>query len=119
MQDDLVKHIAEEADDIYSSWRWEAPDTPGSPRVTTLAERVSKPGALATYRESDVGHYLLTVVELYEDALNDDWMPREIAGLSLDAARAFIQLVAEHLRSNSPDIAAEILRERYSRLVAP
>lgn len=84
MQDELTKHIAEEADEIYSSWRWEAVDTPGSAKVATLDERVSNSVLLAAYRASDIGRYLLTVVELYEEALNDDWMPRKVAGLPLE-----------------------------------
>lgn len=98
MHDGLMKHIAEEADDMYSSWRWKAPDTPGSARVKTLADRVP---------------------ERYEEALNDDWMPEQIAGLPLDAAREFIQLLADQLRSKEPDIAVNILREHYTRLQGP
>jgi len=60
----------------------------------------------------------LTVVDLYEEALNDDWMPREIAGLHLEAARAFIRLVADQLRSNGLDIAVKNLRENYSQLAS-
>lgn len=118
MHDDLSKHIAEEADDIYSSWRWEAVDNPGSARVPTLDERVSNSMSLSAYRTSDAGRYLLTVIELYEEALNDDWMPWEIAGLQLEAARAFILQVAEQLRSNGPNIAVENLRKNYSQLAS-
>lgn len=119
MHDGLMKHIAEEADDMYSSWRWKAPDTPGSARVKTLADRVPERGTLAACRESKAGCYLLTVLERYEETLNDDWTPEQIAGLPLDAAREFIRLLADQLRSKEPDIAVNILREHYTRLQGP
>jgi biotin operon repressor len=118
MQDHVSKHIAEEVDDMYSSWRWESVDTPGSARVPTLDERVNNSTLLSAYRTSDAGRYMLTVIELYEEALNDDWMPREIAGLRLGAARAFIRQVAEQLRSNGLDVAVENLRKHYSQLTS-
>lgn len=112
----LAELISEVAGDIYSSPRWDYPDYPGSARITLLADRVNNPDAIATFRSTPIGNYLLTVIDAYIDALNDDWLPGEIVGLPLAESREFAHAVWAELRTGQMDGAVLNLRTRYSSL---
>lgn len=112
----LEQHIAEEAGEFYSAARWSDPDVPGSARVLSLAERVNSPEEFVAFRKSEEGRYLLNVIDAFEDAMNDDWMPFEIVGLPLQKARLFIHEVCEQLQKNDMANAVVNLRRRYVEL---
>mgnify|MGYP001550838960 CR=1 FL=1 len=112
----LEMQIFEEAGEIFSSPRWSYPDAPGSAHVLRIGERVKSLDAFVAFRNTEEGKYLLSVIESYEDALNDDWMPFEIIGLSLDKAKSFIHSVWEELRQSDAAGAVKNLRERYAQL---
>jgi hypothetical protein len=109
-------HISEEAGEIFSSSRWSHPDTPGSAHILSIGERVKSQDAFVVFRNTEEGKFLLGVIESYEDALNDDWMPLEIIGLPLDKAKLFIHAVWEELRQSEAMASIENLRECYAQL---
>lgn len=116
MNQTIEKYISDEAGDFYSSGRWSNPDTPGSAHIVSIDDRVKYPDWLAAFRKTDPGKYLLSLIESYEEALNDDWMPFEIIGLPLDKAREFIHTVWDELQQVSADDAVKKLRDRYAYL---
>lgn len=112
-------HISDEAGEFYSSDRWSNLDTPGSARVLSIGERVKSPQALAAFRSTQDGKFLLDVVDSFEDALNDEWMPLKIIGLPLDKAKSFIHAVWEELRESDVCHAVKNLKERYAQFSNP
>lgn len=115
----IQHHLVAEAKEICTSIRWQSPDIPGSIHIQEFAERLASPEAYRTFRETSEGRYLLDVVEAYEEALNDDWLPFEIIGLPLEKAREFIHSVATELEQNSMSVAIQRLRACYSQLSQP
>ena len=115
----IQQHLIAEAKDISASTRWQYPDTPGSAHVVELAARLSSPETYRAFRETPEGDYLLGVIEAFEEALNDDWLPYEIVGLSLENAREFICNVARELEEYSMPEAIQRLRSCYSKLSQP
>lgn len=90
-------------------------------QAVTLAKRVrlfqqSRPEA-AAFRDTPEGDYLLYVIETYENAMNDDWLPYEIIGLPLERAREFIRQVEIELESGPTPHLIPNLREVYSTLL--
>jgi len=104
-----------EAREFAASWRWQSPDTPGSAHIEELSERLASPQVYAEFRETPEGDYLLDMIEAYEAAFNDDWLPYTIAGLSLKNAREYIRFVSRELEYNTIQEAVLRLREHYSR----
>ena len=112
----IQAHIVAEARDFSASHRWAEPDTPGSARVKELHSRLASPEKYAGFRATPEGAFLLSVLETYEGALNDDWLPFEVLGLSLQDAQLFIGLIAQELESNDLSLAVSHLKERYAQL---
>jgi hypothetical protein len=115
----IQQHLIAEAKDISASLRWQYPDAPGSEYVIELGSRLSSPETYRAFRETPEGDYLLGIVEAFEEALNDDWLPYEIIGLSLENARAFICNVACELEQYPMPEAIQRLRLCYSKLSQP
>ena len=86
----IQQHLIAEAKELCASRRWRNPDTPGSANIKDYGQRIASPGALQAFRETPEGEYLLGVMDAYEEALNDDWLPFAILGLPLQNARIFI-----------------------------
>lgn len=115
----IQQHLIAEAKEISASTRWQCPDTPGSAHIVKLAVRVSSPGMYRAFRETPEGQYLLNVIEAFEEALNDDWLPYEIVGLSLENAREFICSVVGELEQRPMSEVIQGLRSCYSKLSLP
>jgi hypothetical protein len=113
----IQTHIAAIARELSLSSRWQHPDAPGSAHVQELAERVSSPTEYRRYRNAPEGEYLLAIIESFQEALNDEWLPYEIVGLPLTQAQQFIQVVADKLAlSNVEGNNILELRQCYSSL---
>jgi hypothetical protein len=115
-----LKLLVAAASDFHTSIRWQHPDSPGSAHVEELGARLHDPAAYRAFRETPEGDYLLSLIEAYEAALNDDWLPLEVVGLSHGAAREFIGCVALELERQLPlsQIVGH-LRGMYERLSRP
>lgn len=108
--------LVAEAKEFSASPRWEAPDSPGSARVMELHHRLSSPESFTAFRATPDGQFVLAVIEAYECALNDEWLPMEILGLALEDARLFIGLVASEIETNGLSVAVTNLRQSYISL---
>ncbi|MDB5807097.1 MAG: hypothetical protein JWN73_4419 [Betaproteobacteria bacterium] len=115
----VEQHIVAEAKELCASQRWQSPGTPGSAQIEELGARLASPETYAAFRNTAEGEYLLPLIEAYEAALNDDWLPANLAGLPLDKAREFIHAVATALENNPLPIAVRELRVYYSQLAQP
>lgn len=111
--------ISEEASDFSLSVRWKNQDHPGSAQIKELHERLASPEKYRAFRELKEGEYLLSIIEAFEEAFNDDWLPYEIVGLPLEKAKEFISIVAKELRQNTALEAVNKLRHHYERLSMP
>jgi hypothetical protein len=114
----ITQHIVAEANELSASTRWQNPDSPGSAHILELAQRLAQPSLYADFRRTPDGAYLLEILEAYESAFNDDWLPEEVVGLSLARAREFIQAIADELVLSTSSDAIMKLRMRYSKLSA-
>lgn len=115
----IQQKLIEEAQDFSNSSRWDDQDYPGSAHIEELHKRLNSPVDYSEFRNTEEGEYLLSVVEAYEEAFNDDWLPFEIVGLTLNNTQEFISLVAQELQSNSLVHAVGHLRSHYQRLSKP
>jgi len=59
---------------------------------------------------------LFEIMETYELALNDDWMPFDILGLDLPLAKDFIESILEILETQEPSGFENAIRKAYKRL---
>lgn len=114
----ITAHLIAETRELSASPRWQYPDAPGSAQVVELSTRLSSPKEYSAFRDTPEGDYLLYVIEAYEDAMNDDWLPYEIIGLPLERAREFITQVASELASGPTPHFIPNLRAVYSILSA-
>ncbi|MGH8448737.1 hypothetical protein [Pseudomonas sp.] len=112
----ITAHLITETRELSASPRWQYPDTPGSAQIVELSARLCSPTMHRAFRDTPEGDYLLYVIEAYEHAMNDDWLPFEIIGLELEHARAFINQVARELELGSTDHLIPKLRSVYSAL---
>lgn len=111
----IQQYLIDEAQELALSARWQHPDTPGSAQIVELAVRLSAPDTYRAFRETPEGQYLMGIMEVFENALNDDWLPYEIAGLSLENAQAFIGQVARELEEHSMPEAVQRLKMLSNR----
>lgn len=114
----ITAHLIAEIRELSASERWLYPDDPGGIQVVELSTRVSSPKEYSAFRDTPEGAYLLYVIEAYENAMNDDWLPYEIIGLPLERAREFIIRVASELESGPTPQFIPNLRAVYSALSA-
>ena len=112
----ITAHLGAEAREFSASPRWQYPDTPGSAQIVELGARLCSPTTYSAFRDTPEGDYLLRVIEAYEDAMNDDWLPFEILGLKLEHAQEFITQVARELELGPTDRLIPNLRAIYSAL---
>ncbi len=98
---------------MASAPRWDDHNRPGSARIRTLAKRIGSPADYAAFRESDDGEYLTALFESFENAMNGDWLPDEIAGIKIERAQSFIEKVTDVLRFNSLPDAVAILKDAH------
>lgn len=112
----IEQHLVAEAKELSASRRWEEPDFPGSAGVKELHHRLASPEIYAAFRTTPDGQFLLPIIETYEGALNDDWLPTEILGLPLEDAQLFIGLVAREIETNGLSVAAANLKQSYVSL---
>lgn len=115
----IQRHLVDEAREIAASPRWRHPDTPGFARIVELGERLASPETYRAFRQTPDGAWLLEVVEAYEDALNDDWLPYAVFGLPLEAAREFAADLARELERRPLSDAVTHLRARHAELGTP
>lgn len=112
----IEQHLVAEAKELSASRRWEDPDFPGSAQVEELHHRLASPETYSAFRTTPDGQFLLSVIEAYEGALNDDWLPTEILGLPLEDAQFFIGLVASEIETNGLSVAVAHLKQSYGSL---
>ncbi len=111
--------IIEEAKDFHNSERWHNQNGPGSAHIKELHERLASSKKYKEFRALKEGDYLLSIIEAYEEAFNDDWLPYEIIGLKLEKAKEFISLVACELEKNKANDAVNNLRQHYANFSKP
>lgn len=112
----MIEHLIAEAQALWAAQRRQQPDAPGSAPLVDLSERAAAPAAYRAFRRTPAGAYLLSIIESYESALNDEWLPFAITGLPLDKAKIFIQAVVEQLQHNSLEVAVANLQTCYTQL---
>ena len=115
----IQQKIIEEAQEFSNSSRWSDQDCPGSAHIEELHKRLNSSVVYREFRDTTEGEYLLSVIEAFEEAFNDDWLPYEIVGLTLNNAQEFISLVAQELKGNNLESAVGHLRNHYQRLSKP
>jgi hypothetical protein len=115
----ILPKILEEALDFINSPRWEDQDYPGYAHIKELHKRVNSPIQYKAFRSTIEGDYILSVIEAYEEAFNDDWLPFEIIGLSITHAKEFMVIFAKELDCDNIPNAVEKLRLNYQRLSKP
>lgn len=113
------QRLITEARELHASPRWSNPNAPASADIEELHSRLAAPATYAQFRAIPEGAFLLPLIEAYENALNDDWMPHEICGLSLQVAQNFIGQVAAELEANDLPNAVSRLKKRYDYLTKP
>jgi hypothetical protein len=111
--DAIVRLLIDQTREIAESTWWDHPDMPGGAYITDVFDRLNNPEEYRAFRKTADGAYLLEVIEAYEQAFSDDWLPFGILGLPLDKAREFLQIVVKELETNSIDVAVPTLRELY------
>jgi hypothetical protein len=111
------QHFIAEARELFASASWLQPDWPSAAKIPELASRIDSPDAYRALRASPEFEFLVALIEDYEFALNDDWLPRKIADLSLSRARQFIGLVAQELSQHDFPLAAARLKEQYLQIL--
>lgn len=107
----LAQH---EAIEITHSARWDNPDFPGSARIKEIRLRLSESSQLSAFISDALGSKLIYILEAYEEALNEDWLPEKILDIELSEARIFVGQVAEAL--NEPASALSKIQSSYERL---
>jgi len=106
--DSLLSQIQE----ILSAPRWGYPDSPGSANVSRLASRLT-PEQFQSLRAVPDGAFLLDLLDTFEDSLNDDWLPFELAGLPLPEAREFLGSLAVYMREHGQLVPVEQARAMH------
>ncbi|WP_339618185.1 hypothetical protein [uncultured Gilvimarinus sp.] len=103
-------------DFISSPW-WDSQDSPGVDRIKEASEHINNGEQYASFKKTEEGSYLLSVLEAYECSFNDaDWLPYEIVGLPIDKARTFIGLVNREVAKYGASRAIPYLRQHYESL---
>lgn len=69
------------------------------------------------FRATEAGDYLLFLVDSFEEALNDDWLPKQICGMSLAQAEKFSAEVATASGPDDADALAITLKEIHRAAV--
>ena len=108
--------MKETIDDIIASPRWEDNGTPMPGGILELATRINNGDQYRTIRENKKLELLLSVIEVYEESLNDDWMPYKIMELDNFKALSFIKRVALIIKESSIDEFNKNIIEAYNEL---
>ncbi|MBC2606323.1 hypothetical protein [Pelagicoccus albus] len=98
-----VDHFIATLDQIIESPRWKDEDTPMPGRIDELAVRINDGKTYQKYRRTKEYELVIEVIESFEDALNDDWMPFQIEGLDLKKAKDFATGVRNILIQKEPE----------------
>ena len=102
--------------DILASPRWQDPNTPLPNHLVELVERPNIGRHYAVLKADSSFQLLFEIMETYELALNDDWMPFDILGLDLPLAKDFIESILEILETQEPSGFENAIRKAYKRL---
>ncbi|GHA76698.1 hypothetical protein [Cognatilysobacter bugurensis] len=116
----VLDSLLSQIQDILSAPRWAYPDSPGSANVPRLTTRLT-PEQFQSLRAVPEGAFLLDLLDLFEEALNDDWLPFELAGLPLPKAREFLSNLAGYMREHqqlAPVEQARAMHRALAELVA-
>ena len=101
---------------MYASGRWRSNDVPGAANIKELSEYLNDGKKYSEFRNTVVGEYFLEIIEGYEQALNDEWLPFEIISLELPQAKEFIGKLISLVSSNGLERSVPLLREEYEEL---
>jgi len=102
--------------DALRSRRWEDPDYPGSAHLKELSDHLRNAEIYSNFRATATGAYFLWILEPLQEAMNDDWLPNEIFGLSLPKARAFIICAVNEIETQGLVHSVNKLRTEYLKL---
>ncbi len=97
-----VEHFIATLDQIIESPRWKDEDTPMPNGIDELAMRINDGTTYQSYRKTKDFELVIDVIESFEGALNDDWMPYQIEGLDLKKAKSFAIGVRDILIHKEP-----------------
>ena len=111
-----LEHVIAEAKDFTASWRWGNQDGPGAAGITSLLQRFESSKQYQAFRATEEGKFLVGLLEQFEEAMNDDWLPEQICGLSLNAAEQLIGEVAPTLERLPLPQAVIHLKETFRGL---
>jgi hypothetical protein len=114
--EDIEKAIIQISGDLSKAGRWQNSNQPNFTHIKELSEYLKNGEQYRAFRKSEVGSYFLTIIEAYEEAFNDDWLPFDILGMKLDKAKQFIELVNKEVTSNGLAGSIPNLRRHYTRL---
>jgi hypothetical protein len=114
--EDIEKAIIQITSDLSKPDRWQNPNSPNLIHIKELSEYLHNREQYGAFRKSEVGSYFLTIIEAYEDAFNDDWLPYDIIGLKLNKAKQFIEFVNKEVTLNGLAGSIPNLRRHYTTL---
>ena len=104
--------ITEVITDIIRSPRWENSTPPLPNQITELSERINNGKIYQSLIQDPDLKLLIDLIESYEMAINDDWMPFEIQGLKLPQALEFIKgtrlIIQKYNQSEYPSKIVEL-----------
>jgi len=112
----LLDALLAQVQRIVVAPRWEYPDAPGSAHVPDLASQLT-PEDFVALRATTAGSFILDLLESFEVALNDDWLPFELAGLPLPLAREFLRQLGAYIREHHQLVPLEQARTMHRALV--
>jgi hypothetical protein len=80
--------------------------------VSRLSSRLT-PEQFQSLRATPDGAFLLDLLHTFEDSLNDDWLPSELANLPLPEARQFLGSFAVYMQERGQLVPVEQARAMH------
>ncbi len=111
----LLDTLLSQMRDIVTAQRWDYPDAPAPAHIPDLASRITR-DELRELQATPAGELLLGIIESYEAALNDDWLPYELLGLPLPQARQLLRNLGSHIREHHELVPVERVRAMHAAL---
>ena len=91
--------------------RWENADNPLKEKIKHIGERVNSPNSMATFRSINDYNLLLDIINDVEECFNDNWLPFEMFGLTLNQTKTFLTaLLGEFDQINEGEWTSTIKR---------